>query len=92
LWSYGVAFLVEIIEKSEASFRGTVANLTNDSLHKGGVRNDKGFGVLAAENEPSKLAKWKSSEFGRVRQLRLISLRLIEVRLGHCLIKVLHLD
>ena len=49
-----------------ASSRGTVANLTNDSLHKGGVRNDKGFGVLAAENEPSKLAKWKSSEFGRV--------------------------
>lgn len=55
-WSYGVSFLVEILEISEASSRGTVANLTNDLLHIGGVRNDKGFGVLATENEPSKLA------------------------------------
>jgi hypothetical protein len=55
---------------SEASSRGTVANLTNDWLHIGGVRNDKGFGGLATENEPSKLAKWKSSEFGREDQPR----------------------
>jgi hypothetical protein len=55
---------------SEASSRGTFANLTNDSLQKGGVRNDKGFGVLAAENEPLKLVKWMSSEFGRESQLR----------------------
>ena len=74
-----------------SSFRGTDVNLTYDSLHTGGARNDKGFGLLASENGPSKLVRWMNLEFGREDQQSLTSLRLIEVRLSHCLIEVWHL-
>lgn len=55
---------------SVASFRGTVKNLTYVSLHLRGVRNEKDFSCLASVNEPSKLARKMSLNFGRVMLLR----------------------